>query len=594
MSELAEQVSQTTDNQVGRPKEHDKRLKYTPKIKWSELKDTINGSYPLPVAITVETVFALGALHFLNSTENLRWAGYVFTYLSASLPFGIIDRATRSLKHDPLIGWPYPDIVGKPSMISKNRFREILTDGVRGFYLHNSNLPYVYSTVDHKSDMLKAYAKHIENVEDAKVLWEVLVETTDTELKMKIINVIKSKCKPHLRSFVTSKIDRPDTTPLERAAASYLATKWGLSVSTNTDELHKSALELKRLEHKSIIKSADSVSKRILDELGDKFPKTLVPYIKLFVLRSVLQELAQNKLPNADDKSFESEIKVKLFDSLKVFDVIRVESEYCPEDVTIGMEMQPDTHKGHVYPLRTNKSDLKALVEYLGLNKSPDKPFEIVFPPTKSPAGQLLMLCEVLMLTGIPIDSAGIQISFGGIGERSTVRTLQRIVFLAGRLKPSWEDVAMGGDFWNMNDSYHKGEVDVKSLSDIATEKDVVTLNPHDQLHPEFRHVAEMRGPVGADTFFVFARGLLQASRLAKIAKASERVSNKKSVLGVEIEMSLKWNKVCTEIDKIITELGLPKISDKWSKNDWKRFSTLTTDPQIAHDFRELIKNILD
>ena len=32
MSELAEQVSQTTDNQVGQPKEHDKRLKYTPKI----------------------------------------------------------------------------------------------------------------------------------------------------------------------------------------------------------------------------------------------------------------------------------------------------------------------------------------------------------------------------------------------------------------------------------------------------------------------------------------------------------------------------------------------------------------------------------
>lgn len=531
----------------------------------------------------------LGVLYLMQvPNPAINAAGLLLGFITASFPPVLI----KDVFEKPVIVKPYPDIIG---LVANEKLEEIIGDGTRGFYSKGSDgLDNVYSAVDYKKSLIRVLSEQIDSESKAKELWQLVFKTPDTELKLCLIKSIGGNCKDHLQDLITSQIKADEnSSPLEEAAVSYLAVKWNLLRDPETIRLHEArAQKLDSLELITAIKGADKMSREIVDKFPGGLPETLIPFVRLYTLRRIMEALLANQLPNFQDVDFVNEISGELVSRLKRSDILVHESEYRPEAVTIGMEMQPRYRD--VTVMRTNINDIRMISSYAKFKKSPDKPFELVLPPTKTPVAQLLILREILLLTGVPIEQAGIQISFGGIGKRSTVIVLQRMVLSAGRLDPNWKKIAKWGVYWSIwTNPGHKGEVDVKRNDDPETRGDVIHVNPKDPKHPEFESVGEMRGAVGAESFFVFSRGLMAAHKLAGFAKAYERRQNGHDLLGVEVEMAKIYDKICEGFNEIFREKGLPEIDQKWSKKNWKKFAVLVNDEEIGDKFKKVLSEAL-
>ena len=176
--------------------------------------------------------------------------------------------------------------------------------------------------------------------------------------------------------------------------------------------------------------------------------------------------------------------------------------------------------------------------------------------------------------------------------EDSTIKGLQRIVLSAGRLDPDWKWVREFGAAWKIPVDPHKGEIDVKG-ADMHTVNDVMSVNPHDPGRKEFESVGEMRAGVGASNFFVFARGLTEAYRLASYAKAYERKKAGKDLLGIEMEMATKYEQLCAAMNKLLHAKGLPNIDKYWAQRHWKQFAVLVQRAKTGRRFKRILSKAL-
>ena len=85
----------------------------------------------------------------------------------------------------------------------------------------------------------------------------------------------------------------------------------------------------------------------------------------------------------------------KFKDRMRISKVLEQEQRYSPEEVTTGIEMQPDRPKNKLGFTEVNLEDIKKIIKYAGLKYQDDMPFEIVFPPTRTPIVSVLMLREI-------------------------------------------------------------------------------------------------------------------------------------------------------------------------------------------------------
>jgi hypothetical protein len=359
----------------------------------------------------------------------------------------------------------------------------------------------------------------------------------------------------------------------------YLAQKWKIELSQKNINLGE---KIESLDKKTIYKNAEFFSTQIIKELREEIELTerLDVFVKLYVLRRLKEEIVNNEFVDLNDLT--NILKKELIIQFKKFDRNKNESEYNPESPSVGMEIQPIPF-GRIIPLKIDLPEIKILTKYLRLEPSPDLPFELVLPPTRSPISQLLILRETLDVVGIPTDLIEAQINFGGIGQdKNMVKILQRIMFLGGRLKNRMLDKSTRS--WILLDS-DKGEVNVREKGSPTADKTIKNITPVDTDHPEMHQlVGEMRAPIEATNFFVLGRGLIAIHKLATIAKAKDRQLSEVKLSKKEESLSMLWEKMTTQLNILLREYDLPNIEEKWSKRIWKKFGKVVNSEKGVND----------
>lgn len=307
-------------------------------------------------------------------------------------------------------------------------------------------------------------------------------------------------------------------------------------------------------------KTAKVVANGVLEK--GNVGRTLRPFARLFVLRRMKELIGGNQLLTTE--KLIDEIGIELTQELEKFSRNSKETSYSETATTIGLEIQPVVGKKPM-PMLVDKKEIAQIVRFSGLGSSffLDKPFEIILTPSVNPMTQALMLREILYLTGIDIQRAGVQVNFGGIGkEKKNILALQRIILSAGRLRPPQGQFEKFGNFWKLNEFEGKGEVNVRKGLNLTVKR--VLPRKFDQ--KGFKRVAEVRVPVGAESFFVFVRGLLAAHGLANMVRASEQTTENSGV----------WENLCGKFDLVLKQVGLPGIQSEWLRDNWKTFAKIT------------------
>ncbi len=428
-----------------------------------------------------------------------------------------------------------------------------------------------YLLKDYKISLLKEYAQQCQTEIDAQHLLAILQATPDPELKLEIIKVVRRNCCHLLSDLVSLKIQDPTSMDGGLMGSTYalLARSWGIP---GAEGLQADAEKLKLLKPSQIFRTADKVSQQVAQALESEglFLPTLQVFVRLSVLRHIKEAIADNLIPQDSDQELVGSILGKVRAQITKFRRLEREAEYNPEFPTIGLEIQP----GYPQSLNANMSEINRLIKYLPLDDSLDKLFECVLPPTRSPISQLMMVHEILLLIGIPTESLGVQINFGGFGTGSAppeLLALQRLILGRGRLRVSRNDLfTQRGPYWALRlAGANKGEVNTRT----RRQKEVKQITPEDPDHPEFGRVAELRASVGADSFCIFARELLVAYQLAGLAKAAEKERLGYPLSAKEQEMAEAWGKIKTELKDIFKGFNLPEIDRPWTKEDWKNFA---------------------
>lgn len=536
---------------------------------------------------TASSLMGLGYLT-MNITNNpdIKVVGFMTAFLGfTGLPV-TLSEIYKQIISNPIIKDPYPDIFGP---LSKDKCWSIIKDGVRGFYSAEKNdrdISGVYSVLNYKKRLIDLYLEKVDSENGPKNLVGLMLETPDLELKSAIIRTLEKKGKIKLQDQALTMSRDENLSELERSASSYLAIKWNVPNSkTDVEELKLKAEKLKSLDIKNVFGKADLISKKVIEKFSDKLPNTLIPYVRLFVLRNVIGEYQNNKLGIEID-TFSDRLHSIINQRLLKFNILNREKSINYGNTTVGLEMQPDYKDTTV--MKTNLKDIERIRSYAGFRGSLDEPFEFVLPPTRTPDAQLLILQEILMLTGIPIDRAGIQINFGGIENKKTVKTLQRIILSAGRMNPDWNSIKKKGDYWNLLNR-NKGEVNVRKPAD----QEVEIIVPDSKNESGLNTVGELRASVGSENFFIFARGLIEARRIADHAKAYEQIQRGKSVSGIELEMTKKFELLITKYNNYFKEIDLPPINEEWKKKDWKKFGEIMTIDKMSNVFKGFLKEYL-
>ncbi len=515
----------------------------------------------------------------------------------------------------PVISYPFYHVITNPPLtqayprlrrrlIDRYNLQSLIIDGVRacipsyGEGGETRILP--YSLVNYKKRLVTEYGKRIKTTEQAEVLMDLMLGTPDPELKLFIIKNIERYGKPHLQTYVKNRLNQPGETltELDNAVCHYLLSRRN---PPNNKKAKNEQQLFSYLETRSIYQLATSTSQQIIDVLNKQAPiePTLFPFIKLFTLRRIKEEIGRNKILTSKNSQLVAQLTDELLIQLRRFQRALRESKYDPNSPTIGLEIQPDTDlRNEKSLLYANKKDIQQIIKYGGLGSQKDYPFEIVLPPSRTPITQLLMLREILMLTGIPIKFAGIQINFGGFGRIHTIPiALQRIILAVSKLRPVEKIFRERGACWDASSRINpatKGEISTRHPNNPLTKNDVKKITPDDEDHPEFQNVSELRAGVGADSFYSFAKGLIAAHQLAGLAKAGERSRLGIPLTDLEREMSIKWTDICQGCNEVFDRYGLPNINNNWSKDYWKTFAAFTgRGGEITKQIKRLLKTLL-
>lgn len=537
----------------------------------------------------VLAVAGLGSIPLLNNPDyNAQVAGALLTLFAANGPLFSIRSAFKEIEENIPVRELYPDIIEN---MSESKLGQMLQDGFRGYYSAYTNET-VASVLDYKTKLTRIFARKAETQDQARFLYDLVFKIPDPQLKLELIKAIEFNNKEELSDLILLNLKSDEKVGLEKLVCHHLAKSWKLPVDFQERQVTQKSFDLENLKTKNIIKEADKISKEIVKNIDSNFPKTLIPFVRLYVLRRVSEELSSNNLIDFDGQDFSVDLVNELSKNLNKSGSLEKESSYDPYSVTMGLEMQPDVLG--VTPLKTNLKDIKSIIGYVGMEKSADTPFEFVFPPTKTVEAQLLFLQEILILTGVPIDRAGIQINFGGLGKEETILGLQRIILSAGRLDPTWDWVARKGAGWDMGKlgGPNKGEVNIRRMNTFDNQG-AKAITPPDEGHPEFTNVSEARAGVSGTNFFVFARGLIEARRLANLAKASEKEKTKVEIYGIEKVLADKYTRLINSYNEILEKHQMPEINKSWSEEKWKKFAVLTNDKKISTRFKRILSEAL-
>lgn len=461
----------------------------------------------------------------------------------------------------------YSDVIKFPAI--KSQYQElaydtvalkkltgILTDGTRGSMLGHTRAEdnkfewrkRPYSLVGYKKAIINEAGKRMTQ-NTAEWLWQLAITTPDPELKLETIALISKKAK----RFLSEKKD--PTSELEVRMIAII----------NGDKKH--TRELKYLEKREIFKTAVKISNLVMENFKD-LSTTLIPYIKLYSLRRIMEHIRSNQIPKGTDIKFVQQLVDELQRDLSKKNIFQKESSHNPESVTIGLEIQPE-RRAWSTPLRVDYDDICRIRNYAGFKYSSDFPFEFVFSPTKSAEAQLLILKEVCLLTGIPIPQIGAQINFGGITKYEDVVTLQKIILQDGYLKP--DDIGAmvnRGAYWSLT-TPHKGIVNLRTPGD--DDDKIESIVPRDEDHPEYAYVAEIRVPVVSANLPNFYKGLLRAKEFADMLKATEREGAGLSISQQERILCSKLKLTIEKCNQRLEKIGMPRIDIPWSNNDYKK-----------------------
>jgi len=431
----------------------------------------------------------------------------------------------------------FPDILGKGS-IGLDALKSIMADKVNAVVPEQSHDPLKFkpqSLIPYKKRLILEYAKTIKTERSAGVLYDMLMATPNLELKKYMATMLK--------------------------------------------RYEPSSKKLDILSKNVFWRTVKKVSGLILTQV--EVPKTLQSFAKLFVLRRMKEMVGENQLMATERVT--KLLGEELTAELAKFDRAQKETRYSETETTTGLEVQPVTGK-HPFPLLVDDKEIKQIVSFAKLGSQDDKPFEIRLYPNVNPISQLLIFREVLALTGIPIERAGVQINFGGVGKKKeNILALQRIILAAGRLKLPQEPFKRYGNYWALSNytgfgiSRRKGEVNVRGKLDLAVKR----VLPKKFKGKDFGVVSEVRAPVGAESFYVFARGLLAAHNLANMVRESEQASS-----GIA-----NWEKLCEQLDLTLDQIGLPPVRAEWSKDNWKKFAQITQNPD--NELKQTLKKVL-
>ena len=391
----------------------------------------------------------------------------------------------------------YPEIHGE---VELPKIETMLTDGIRGvhgMYLDKDDWRQkIYPLDNYKKMIFSQVAQKIEEGQLAKFAWTVALKSPDPDIKLQAVDILLKKCKSTMKNAITSNsLPLKDNSELEAVIIRKLKQDWG----NNTTDINPLSATLNEpnlinLKRENIFLNAESISQEIQTELN--LPPTLIPFMKLFVLRHVIDQIKSNRIPSPHDSTFVLNIMNKFKDRMRISKVLEQEQRYSPEEVTTGIEMQPDRPKNKLGFTEVNLEDIKKIIKYAGLKYQDDMPFEIVFPPTRTPIVSVLMLREILLLTGVSIENAGIQINFGGISNEGNIRALQRLMIAENRL--TVPNINLYGPYWDLKSS-QKSEINIREIG-----QGTISITPKDPEHPEFQYVAEYRAPIGSNNLLLF------------------------------------------------------------------------------------------
>lgn len=431
------------------------------------------------------------------------------------------------------------------------------------------------SLIPYKKRLILEFAKSAKTEESAGVLYDMLKATENLELKKFIIFTLKRYGKKSFSSIIGNKLQGNDFSgDLDRSAVHFLALNWRLG----GDKAEARKLDI--LSKNVFWKTAKAVTAEVTKSV--ETPKTLHYFSRLFVLRRMREIIGSNQLIPA--KQLAETISRELTGELNKFNRAQRETHYSQTETTTGFEIQPVTGKNPL-PLLVDNKEINQIVKFARLGSQDDKPFEIRLFPSANPISQLLIFREILSLTGIPIERAGVQINFGGVGKKKeNILALQRIILAAGRLKLPPEPFLRYGNYWALLDytgfsiSRKKGEVNIRDKFDLAVKR----VLPKKFKAKDFGIVSEVRAPVGADSFYVFAKGFLAAHDLANMIRESEQNPNGNT----------SWENLCQHLDLALKQTGLPEIKTKWSRDDWKKFARLTQnqDNELKQTLRDFFE----
>lgn len=519
--------------------------------------------------------------------------GYDGVALASAVGGLVTTGITAAVETKPLLNIAIKSLIEKKipintNKLSREQFSEIISNNIQavvpirdGFEVRER----IVTSIPYKEKLIETFAKDFKSTQDVKYIWDLMLKMPNHHLKLETIKELSKHGKKYFQEFVYTHIDANDLTELERATLSQLALDWKLINRTEKiEELSNRAKQLEILSSNKIaeasLKVAEYATKKLKEDIN--FNETMIPFIKLFSIRRLGQEIFENNRL-VFDSQFSEKITQELISQFTTNKRGFKETTYDQESPTVGLEIQPIPSSQEPMALKIDYQEILNLVEYAGLQNQTDIPFEIRLTPSKSPITQLMMLREILMITGLPIDRAGIQINFGGFGEESSkpeVLALQRMILSARRLQPPTQAFKQYGKFWDLNDGnidYPHIKPEIKLRGNDSEEFQNIT--PIDNDHGEFKLLSEIRAPVGSKDFMSFARGLLASHKMASLVKAWERVQkNTPNISQREIEMSKDWEIMKNEFDKECDTFGLPKIDAEWSREDWKKFANVVTE----------------
>lgn len=552
--------------------------KFVPEIN-AELAENIGIKHLVP--LNLAAALGLGGLFMASIGDKVFPAGAIPTSAIVALMGGYAFlRTAAEVFRQPAIDKIFPGLTTEKTALGIDELKAIVVDKANAVVPEQSEDPLKFkpqSLVSYKKRLILELAKTMPAEETTGALYHMLLAAPNLELKKYILSVLKRYGRKNFSGVLIDKLSENNfANDLDKAAVHSLALSWKLG----GDKTEAKKLDI--LSKNVFWKTAKKVSIRILETV--EVPPTLRSFARLFVLRRMKEIAFDGRLLTTEETN--ALLGQELIQELVKFDRAQRETHYDQSETTTGLEIQPVMGR-NPFPLLVDNKEIKQIVRFGKLGSQDDKPFEIRLSPSVNPISQLLTFREVLALTGIPIELAGVQVNFGGIGkDRRNIVALQRVILSAGRLRLPQRQFEQYGDWWtegslwsgNIRQSFKRGEIGLRDRFNLEVKR-VLPRKLHRQ---GFGSVAEMRSPVGAKSFYVFSRGLLAAHDLADMVRESEQGGGKDTY----------WEKLCAQFDTALAKINLPPLKKEWSRKQWREFASITKNPD--NELRQTLQTYLN